>query len=175
MTLRHTKRCLGSSLVNTTSSAILWDIAYYPCNLEHSISDTDFSGPVWMILLDVTSARDIPTGIIYCKAIELANRARCHDFGLAAKSGHVRCRLLGSRGSGMFWSSGGVVVRRGLWIGQVFWQEFHEGFRGTKIGWAFGPQRSCILYMKEKCKEKYKQHQRNAVAAVTESGSKNKT
>jgi hypothetical protein len=63
----------------------------------------------------------------------------------------------------MFWGSGGVAVRAGLKIGQVFGQTDYEGFREAKIGWAL-----CILYMKEKFKEKCKQHRRNAVAAVTE-------
>jgi hypothetical protein len=47
--------------------------------------------------------------------------------------------------------------------------------RGTKIGWAFGPQTIVYLYMKEKCKEKCQQHQQNAVAMVTESGNKSET
>jgi hypothetical protein len=74
--------------------------------------------------------------------------------------------------------SGGIAIRAGLEVGQVFGQEGYEGFWGTKIGWALDHRRSCILYMEEKCKEKCKekcnQHQWNAVAGVTEPNPKPK-
>jgi hypothetical protein len=56
-----------------------------------------------------------------------AEGRQCHDCGVTAKSGHVVCQLLGSRESGGFWESGGIAVRAGLKVGQVFGQA-----RGTK-------------------------------------------
>jgi hypothetical protein len=69
--------------------------------------------------------------------IETVDCEKVSRFRVNGKVGHVRCRLLGSQGSGGFWGSGRVAVRTGLWVGQVFGQE--GGFRGTKIGQAFGP------------------------------------
>jgi hypothetical protein len=80
----------------------------------------------------------------------------CHDFGLAAESRHVLCRLLGSRGSRGFRGSGGVAVRVSLWAGQVF----GEGYEGL----GFEPQTIVLLIHEENCKGKCKQHQWNAVA-----------
>jgi hypothetical protein len=97
-----------------------------------------------------------------------------HDCRLTAKSGHVLRRLLDSSRSLGFGGSGGIAVRAGLWVGRVFGQEDYKGFRGTEIGWALGHRRSCILYMKEKCKEKCNQYQWDAVAAVTEPSRKPK-
>jgi hypothetical protein len=80
---------------------------------------------------------------------KLAKRgSTCHVFQCTAKPGHVECRFLGSCELEGFWGWAESRIRWILRLGKWFWQ------RGTKIGWAFGPQTIVYLYMKEKCKEK---------------------
>jgi hypothetical protein len=62
----------------------------------------------------------------------------CHDFGVAAESGQVVCRLLGSHGAGWFWVVLGVGRDCGSGECQGRASVRAGGLKGTKIGWALG-------------------------------------
>jgi hypothetical protein len=75
-------------------------------------------------------------------------RAACvtfFDARLSQGTSSADSRVLVSR---MVLGSGRIVDRASSQVGQMVLA------RGTKIGWAPGPQTIVYLYMKEKCKEK---------------------